>query len=194
MFGQVHGGPEIGCVGNTVGGGSPSAGKGESVGARDQAAERLVQRRARSCGAVGERSDQLYPLEVIAAQAEALGGRGGADPLVPQVVEVRAAGDIGQCPIDNQTGCRRHHRAGFIVRSIDRQAQRNGTRRRGGQERLVDGVQLVVCVSLVVIEELVVAEDGSRRDSKVHSQAVGVHGCVPVLQKRSFRTLVDAAV
>jgi hypothetical protein len=107
---------------------------------------------------------------------------------------VCAACQIGQCPVSNQTGCRLHHRAGFLVRGIDGQAQRNGSRWRGGQECLIDGVQLVVGVSLVVIEELVVAEYSSRCDSKVHSQAVGVHGCVPVLQERSFRTLVDAAV
>ena len=59
MLGQVQCGPEIGHVGNAVCGGSPSAGEGERVGARDQAAERLVQRRARSGGTVGKRTDQL---------------------------------------------------------------------------------------------------------------------------------------
>ena len=32
-----------------------------------------------------------------------------------QVAEVRAACHIGQGPIDNQTGCRRHYGAGFLV-------------------------------------------------------------------------------
>jgi hypothetical protein len=42
--------------------------------------------------------------------------------------------------------------------------QRSGAYRGCGQERLIDGVQLVVRISLVIVEELVVAEDGARCD------------------------------
>ena len=104
MLGQVHVWPRDRATSEMrLAAAVPVPSKGEGVGARDQAAERFVQRRARSCGTVGERSDQLYSLEVIAAQADALGGRGSANPLVPRVAEVRAACDIGQGPVDNQT-------------------------------------------------------------------------------------------
>src|ERR1035441_7680590 len=112
---------------------------------------------------------------------------------------VGAAVVVGQNSADNQRGSRWRPGTGLTVLSVDGQAQRNFTyngRYPGHrfQERRREGSQSVARVSHVVIEELVVAENSSRRDSKIHPHAVGVHGCVPVLEEQSFRTLVDAAV
>src|SRR6202167_242346 len=57
MCGEMHGRPEIEYVRNSIGVGYPSAEKRTGGGAGDQAVERFVQWRARSCRAVGERSD-----------------------------------------------------------------------------------------------------------------------------------------
>src|ERR1039457_3854355 len=54
MLGQVQCGLEIDYVRNAVGCGCPSASEGEGVGAREQAAERLVQRCAGGRGTIGK--------------------------------------------------------------------------------------------------------------------------------------------
>src|SRR5271157_1424057 len=103
MLVQMHSGSKIEHIRNSVGVGFPSAQERARRGAGDQAVEGFVQWCARSCGAVGERRNQVYPLEVIAPQADTLRGCGGADALVSRVAEVRAARDIGQGSVDNQS-------------------------------------------------------------------------------------------
>src|SRR5208282_3209792 len=87
MCGEMHGGPEIEYVRDAIGVGYSGAEKRTGGCAGDQAIKGFVQRCARSCGAVGERSDYVYSLEVIASQADALGRCGSANPLIPRVVE-----------------------------------------------------------------------------------------------------------
>ena len=67
-------------------------------------AKRLVQRGGGSGGAVRERSDHFYSQEVICfAGLIRSVERGGTITLVARVAEVRAACNIGQGPVDNQT-------------------------------------------------------------------------------------------
>src|SRR6202040_1307559 len=79
MLGQVQCRFEIYHVRDAVCSSCPSTGKGEGVAGGDQAAERLVQWCVGSRGTIGERAEQLQLPEVIAAQADALGGRRSAD-------------------------------------------------------------------------------------------------------------------